>query len=179
MISTFSLVVSTLPSLKLPSNTTYNATAMIETEVDHPVFETIENICIAWFTFEFLLRFWASPNKLKFLKDPLNIIDILSIVPFYMSIALSYFSASILKQTESIRKLFTLFRVLRILRIFKLARHSKGLKQFGKTIKMSVNELGILFMFLAIAVLLFSSLAYFAEKDQEGTPYTSIPATFW
>jgi potassium voltage-gated channel Shab-related subfamily B protein 1 len=143
------------------------------------MFETVETICIAWFTIEFLIRLWASPEKIKFLKNPLNIIDILSIVPFYLSIALGFFSASISRQTESITKLFTLFRVLRILRIFKLARHSQGLKQFGKTIKMSVNELGILFMFLAIAVLLFSSLAYFAEKDQENTPYTSIPAAFW
>ena len=34
-------------------------------------------------------------------------------------------------------------------------------------------------MFLAIGVLLFSSLCYFAEKDVEGTLYKSIPETFW
>ena len=34
-------------------------------------------------------------------------------------------------------------------------------------------------MFLSIAVLLFSSLAYFAEKEEPGTAFTSIPTTFW
>jgi len=172
-------VTSTLPDFKSVKNITDSHNATHTEEIDHPFFELIETVCIAWFTIEFLVRFWASPKRLKFLKSPLNLIDIISIMPFYLSILLSQLSVGFLQSTKSIRKLFTLFRVLRILRIFKLARHSKGLKAFGKTLKMSINELGILFMFLGIAVLLFSSLAYFAEKDEKDTLYTSIPATFW
>ena len=169
-----------MPELKVTQNHTDNETnSTISIEAEHPIFETTEIICIAWFTIEFIVRFWACPNKFAYAKDPLNIIDLISIAPFYLSIVISNFSANLMRSTISIRKLFTLFRVLRILRIFKLARHSKGLKQFGKTIRMSLNELGVLFMFLSIAILLFSSLAYFAEKDEDQTHYTSIPAAFW
>lgn len=178
VISTFCLVISTVPDFKVQHNVTHDNFTTIE-DFDHPIFEGIEKICIIWFTFEYVVRLWASPQKHRFIKDPLNIIDLISILPFFLSIAISNLSKSLLAQTKSIRKVFTLFRVLRILRIFKLARHSKGLKAFGKTIHMSINELGILFLFLGIAVLLFSSLAYFAEKDEEGTLFTSIPATFW
>jgi potassium voltage-gated channel Shab-related subfamily B member 1 len=144
---------------------------------DHPIFEYTELFCIVWFTFEYIIRFWSSPSKLKFMKAPLNIIDLISILPFFV---LKLFNdPSREGHFTDARRVLTLFRVLRIMRIFKLARHSTGLQSLGYTLKKSYKELGLLMMFLSIAVLLFSSLAYFAEKEEINTKFSSIPVTFW
>ena len=143
---------------------------------DNPIFEIIEVICIGWFTLEYVLRFWSSPYKLKFIKGWLNVIDLISIMPYFVSL---FVKTGKYDNLNNARRVLTLFRVLRILRIFKLARHSTGLKSLGYTLKQSNKELGLLMMFLTIAVLLFSSLAYFAEKEEVDTKFTSIPNTFW
>lgn len=159
-----------------PTTTTNHPPPIHEYHADNPIFERIEAVCIAWFTLEYLLRIFSAPDKLKFLKGALNFIDLISILPYYISLL---FASQQYENLNNARRVLTLFRVLRILRIFKLARHSTGLKSLGYTLQRSNKELGLLMMFLSIAVLLFSSLAYFAEKEERETRFTSIPNTFW
>ncbi|CAF1510652.1 unnamed protein product [Rotaria magnacalcarata] len=139
----------------------------------------IEALCISWFTIEYIIRVFATPDKCKFFKGVLNTIDLIAIVPFYISIILETMDTGNLKNIKSVRKAVQVFRVLRIMRILKLARHSTGLQSLGYTLRRSYKELSMLLMFLAIFILLFSSLAYFAERDGNAIQFRSIPHAFW
>ena len=63
--------------------------------------------------------------------------------------------------------------------IFCFCRHSTGLQSIAFTLKNSYKELGLLVLFISIAGLLFSSLCYFVEREEEETKYTSIPNAFY
>uniref|UniRef100_A0A8C5QZM4 Potassium voltage-gated channel subfamily A member 5 n=1 Tax=Leptobrachium leishanense TaxID=445787 RepID=A0A8C5QZM4_9ANUR len=143
-------------------------------------FFIIETTCVIWFTFELLVRFFACPSKSHFSKNIMNIIDIVAIIPYFITLGTELAE----QQTNNGQQAMSLailrvIRLVRVFRIFKLSRHSKGLQILGQTLKASMRELGLLIFFLFIGVILFSSAVYFAEADDPDSHFSSIPDAFW
>lgn len=142
-----------------------------------------------------------------FVKDIMNIIDIVAILPYFITLATRDEDSKEMdknkdnfEQEEDTNKSMSLailrvVRLVRVFRIFKLSRHSKGLQILGQTLKASMRELGLLIFFLFIGVILFSSVSpenvniyriylqavYFAEVDSVDpkSQFNSIPDAFW
>ncbi|XP_040569349.1 potassium voltage-gated channel protein Shaker isoform X3 [Lepeophtheirus salmonis] len=196
LLSIVIFCLETLPEFKHYKvfNTTANGTKIEEDEVPDVTdpFFIVETLCIIWFTFELLVRFLACPSKYVFAKDIMNMIDLVAIIPYFITLATIVAEkeeviapkAPVSPNKEGNNQAMSLailrvIRLVRVFRIFKLSRHSKGLQILGRTLKASMRELGLLMFFLFIGVVLFSSTVYFAEAGSPHSHFKSIPDGFW
>lgn len=146
---------------------------------DDPFFH-IESGCVAWFTFELVVRFLSCPSKLKFVKNFMNIFDLLAILPFFIIVPVVTILQTCTHGEKSASLAYLrILRLLRVTRIFKLSKHSRGLQILGLTLKASMKELLMFSIFLAISVVLFAAMVFYAEFDNEKSMFTSIPDAFW
>uniref|UniRef100_A0A673BBW1 Potassium voltage-gated channel subfamily A member 10 n=1 Tax=Sphaeramia orbicularis TaxID=375764 RepID=A0A673BBW1_9TELE len=140
----------------------------------------IETACISWFFFELFVRFAVCPSKREFFHNLMNMIDIISIIPYFVTVVTELATTPQESSGQNMSlAILRIIRLVRVFRIFKLSRHSKGLQILGQTLKASMRELGLLIFFLFIGVILFSSAIYFAEVDEPNTQFVSIPDGFW
>ncbi|VDN60785.1 unnamed protein product [Dracunculus medinensis] len=181
----FQVVTQYLPShnetVIFPNGTVKMVEKIEEIRVEHPAFVFTERICIAFFTVEYCLRLFAAPRKFRFALKPLNLVDLMAIVPFYLELLLTFFGVDD-KKLRDLRWAFLvvrILRVLRVIRIIKLGRFSSGLQTFAMTLQRSQKQLQMMTIVLLTGVVFFSTMIYFLEKDEDGTPFTSIPAAYW
>lgn len=156
VISTLTFILSTLEDFKeeeeIDPNSVFNLTL-----------EYIDTFVIIFFTAEYSIRFACAPRKWRFFKTPMNMVDLLAIIPFYLALALHHLED--IQIIGKAGKIVRLIRVMRILRIFKLVRHFAGLQSLLFTLRQAYRELGLLMLLVFVAILTFSSLVYFAEKE--------------
>ncbi|CAL1539168.1 unnamed protein product [Lymnaea stagnalis] len=139
----------------------------------HDAMTYLDYIGAGFFTIEYLSRIFFCPKKLEFLKQPLNIIDILCLLPHYASIIIK--SVDPTEKSSQIIKTVLALRIIRVLRIFKLMKHYTAFKILVYTIKVSTKELLLMVIFLFTGVLLFASVIFYAEN----VTFTNIPIGFW
>lgn len=165
-------IAETVPSIKEKksfANSTNFAAEEVWTEDTWFLLELSFN---AWFTTEYFVRLFTSPNKYHFFASILNFIDLVAIAPFYITLLLSN------SETDSVAAL-RILRIVRVFRIFKLSRYSKSLQIIGYCVLESFRELGLLILCLFFSVVVTSSLLYYIEVGSKDTDFISVPATFW
>lgn len=139
-------------------------------EANKLTFLVIDGTCVVILTLEFLVRLYAAPERIPFLKSFQSIIDIAAVLPFYLDVSL--------ETTGGVDALTTL-RVFRVLRVVKMSGRSSKLRSLGSSIKNSSSELGFILFSFSLGVIIFSTIVYYCEKDVLGTTFKSIPDSMW
>uniref|UniRef100_A0A3Q0SBK6 A-type voltage-gated potassium channel KCND1 n=1 Tax=Amphilophus citrinellus TaxID=61819 RepID=A0A3Q0SBK6_AMPCI len=134
-------------------------------------FFCMDTACVMIFTVEYLLRLFAAPSRYRFMRSVMSIIDVVAILPYYIGLVMT--------NNEDVSGAFVTLRVFRVFRIFKFSRHSQGLRILGYTLKSCASELGFLLFSLTMAIIIFATVMFYAEKGSSSSKFTSIPASFW
>lgn len=121
------------------------------------------------FTVEYLLRLISLKKPLLYVFSFLGIIDLLAIIPGYLSI---FFVGA-----QSLLVLRAL-RLLRIFRIFKLTHFLTEMEFLKVSLQNSLKKIAI-FMFVVLSlVIILGSIMYLVEKGENG--FHSIPdSIYW
>ncbi|XP_030049868.1 A-type voltage-gated potassium channel KCND1 [Microcaecilia unicolor] len=166
-VSVIANVVETVPCQPLPGHIKDLSCGVKYSSA----FLCMDTACVLIFTFEYLMRLFAAPSRCKFMRSVMSIIDVVAIMPYYIGL--------IVPNNDDLSGAFVTLRVFRVFRIFKFSRHSQGLRILGYTLKSCASELGFLLFSLTMAIIIFATVMYYAEKGTSKTKFTSIPAAFW
>ncbi|MFK7782043.1 ion transporter [Psychroserpens sp.] len=151
LISIVTFSVETIPNLKPQTKT---------------ILFAIEIFSVSVFTIEYLLRIYVADSKPKFVFSFFGIIDLLAILPFYLSFGIDL---------RSLRAL----RFLRLFRILKLVRYNKAMNHFTRAIKTAKEEI-LLFVFITLILIYFSAVGiYYFENEAQPEHFTSIFDSLW
>ena len=135
------------------------------------IFFCVDTACVMIFTTEYFLRLFAAPDRCKFMRSVMSVIDVVAIFPYYIGLGIT--------DNKDLSGAFTTLRVFRVFRIFKFSRHSQGLRILGYTLKSCASELGFLLFSLTMAIIIFATIMFYAEKNVHDTDFRSIPEAFW
>ena len=113
---------------------------------EREVSKQIEAACIFIFTGEYLIRLLCSSTVTtpgRFVVAPLNILDLVAILPWYITAIVALFASN----ESSISKILGIVRIVRltrILRVFKASKSMKLMLVLGRTLKRSTTALLVL-----------------------------------
>lgn len=139
--------------------------------------DLFEIFSVVVFTFEYLARIWSCAEesqysgivkgRLKMALQPMTIIDLLAILPFY----LPFLGIDL----RSIRVL----RLLRIFRVAKVGRYYSSLNLIKQVFSSKKEELVLTSALLVGLLVISASVLYYCENESQKDVFSSIPATMW
>lgn len=156
------------------------------------IFFYAEIFFVILFSIEISLRFWATPQTTKeFLTDFMNIIDLLSILPFYFELTMIMFTGAAAVQVD-----LRFLRAFRLTRMLKMGRFSSELQLLVEGFIRARVSIAMLIATLVLGMVFFATIMWIIERGlwdanlqcyaRPGeityngcSPFDSVPAGFW
>ncbi|WP_436343972.1 ion transporter [Natronorubrum sp. FCH18a] len=142
-------------------------------------FYYFELFSVLVFTIEYVCRVWSSVDnpqfdgpitgRLEFASRPLLIVDLLAILPFYLTVG----------GVQADLRFLRALRLIRLFRLLKLARYSTAMQSFVLVIEEKKEKLVLAFSANLLLLVIASSAMYYIENPYQPEAFSSIPRSFW
>lgn len=120
------------------------------------------------FSIEYIARILSSPRPLKYVTSFMGIVDLLSLVPTYLSFfVVGTHSLSVIRS----------FRLIRVFRILKLTHFMGGAQQLGTALWGSRHKIVVFMGTVVCIVVIAGTMMYLIEGGENG--FTSIPKSIY
>lgn len=126
----------------------------------------IDIIIILIFTIEYFVRWYLAPDRWRYPFGLMAIIDLIVILPFYLSHVLDL---------RSLR----LIRITRVLQLLKIYRYNKAMQSFLATIRKVMPQLEVIGIVLLIVVTISSTAMFEAERDVQPDKIRHMGDAIW
>jgi voltage-gated potassium channel len=132
------------------------------------IFLITEWVFTILFTIEYILRLVSVKRPLIYAFGFLGLIDLLTIVPMYLSIFFAGASSLLVLRA---------LRLLRIFRIFRLTHFLYEMSFLGTALKSSAKKISIFMLVVLALVVILGSIMYMVEGRENG--FSTIPESIY
>ncbi|MEZ0486572.1 ion transporter [Fibrella aquatica] len=141
------------------------------------LFYDFELFSVLFFTAEYMLRVWICVEneryqhwfwgRLRYVVSATAIIDLLAILPFYVSL----FATDL--------AIVRILRIFRIFRLFRISKYSHAYRMILQVVQDKKEELILSLTMVIFMLIIISSVMYYIEHPAQPEAFSSIPATMW
>jgi len=133
-----------------------------------PLLYAVEWFFTLLFTVEYAFRLFCVGKPVKYAISFYGIVDLLAIVPTYLSVFLP---------GSQYLLVIRILRILRIFRILKLVNYLREAQHLVTALKASRRKIAVFLYTVLTMVIIFGSLMYVVEGEENG--FTSIPRSIY
>ena len=131
----------------------------------------LEIVFTVFFTLEYILRIYCSPEPKKYIFSFFGIVDLVSILPVYLGFI--YTGARFMIVIRA-------FRLVRVFRVFKLFNFLNEGNMLLRSMQKSAKKIMVFFLFVFIVNMCLGSIMYMVESYAGNPAFNNIPnGIYW
>ena len=130
---------------------------------------------VAFFLLELAVRIVFCPDKKKFFRSFLNIVDIIALSSESIIMFFEYLFPKEKYTDYSPLDFIECIQIARVFRLFRLVKNFIGFRVFIYSVRASFKNMALMVFLMLVAALIFSAVIFYCDRSQ----FTSIPDAIW